>query len=63
VTPEPPATPETPASAVPNVPVVEPVAAGGSGGGALSSSWLLGLAVAVAVLVGGRRPKRPVDAA
>jgi len=63
VTPEPPATPETPASAVPNVPVVEPVAAGGSGGGALSSGWLLGLAVAVAVLVGGRRPKRPADAA
>jgi serine protease len=51
----PPAPPETPAAAVPTTPAVEPVAAGGSGGGALSSGWLLGLAIAVALLAIGRR--------
>lgn len=59
VTPDTPAAPETPASAVPTtpVPVAEPVPAaeGGSGGGALSGVWLLGLAVAAALLAVGRR--------
>lgn len=62
VTPVIPVTPDTPASAVPNPPVVTPVVEGGSGGGALSGGWLLGLAVAVLVLVSTRRPTRSIDA-
>ena len=48
----------------PAPPVVEPVApaAGGSGSGALSTGWLLGLAAAVLVLAGARRPQRAIDA-
>ena len=59
-----PVPPGTPASAVPAPPVAEPAApaAGGSGGGALSTGWLLGLAAAVLVLAGARRPRRAIDA-